>query len=354
MAKKRATGLNFEQVEAAFTHGNLQPLYILYGAETFLLDEAQRLLVENALTEADRAFNYDLVYGAETDAPRVLALCSAFPVMAERRVVVVRDFEKLKDNRRFQAYAERPNPQAVVLLLCGSKPNFSAHPYRALKQHAAWGEFKSLYPRQMPSWVQKRAERMGYRLDAQATQMLAEFVGTDLRAAITEIDKLGTFAGGRKDITADDVLAASGQTRDINVFELQKALGEGRHTDAQTIAERLLQQAGNSRGEAIMMVAVLTSYFTKLAKLSVCQAKNMSERDMASRAGISPFFLKEYLHSLRRFDRRALDGALSALLAADFELKGGAERDDRLIMLLLLSRLVPQHLRADSRAPAFA
>jgi DNA polymerase-3 subunit delta len=350
MAKKRSTGLSFEQVEAAFTHGNLAPLYLLYGEETFLLDEAQRLLVESAITEADRAFNYDLVYGAETDAANVLALCSSFPVMAERRVVVVRDFDKLKDNRRFKAYAEQPNPQATVLLICGSKPNMSAHPYRALKQHAAWGEFKTLYANQMPSWVQRRAERMGYRLDARATQMLAEYVGTDLRAAISEIEKLATYAGGRKELTAEDVIAASGQTRDVNVFELQKALGEGRHTDAQTIAERLLQQAGNSRGEALKIVAVLTSYFTKLAKLSVCRARSMSERDMAQRAGVSPFFLKEYLHSLRLYDRRALDGALAALLAADFELKGGAERDDRLIMLLLLSRLLPQRLRAHARA----
>ena len=343
------TGLTYQQLDTAFRHRNFKPLYFLYGEETFLMDELQQVLIEHALAAHERDFNLDLVYGAEAEAGAVLGLCSAFPMMAERRVVVVRNFEQLKENRLFTAYAEKPNPAAVVLLLCKGKPNLSAHPYRALRQHAAWGAFKPLYAREMPGWVQRRAENLGYEIEPQAVQMLADYVGTTLRMAVSEIEKLITYAGERQRLTADDVVRASGQTREFNVFELQRALGEGRHDDAQRIGQRLLGQASNTRGEALMIVSVLTGYFTKLWKLRACQAQRLPDREMAQRVGISPFFIKEYLFSLRRFSPRALEHAFAALLAADYELKGGARRDERLVMTLLLRRLA-----AGTERPALA
>lgn len=336
------TGLSYEQLETAFRHRNYKPLYFLFGEERFLIEELQRVLLAHALAPHERDFNLDIVYGAEAEAPAVLALCAGYPMMAERRVVVVRDFEKLKDNQLFAAYAERPNPTAVVLLACGTKPNLSAHPYRALKQHAAWGEFKPLYDNQMPGWIQRRVQAQGYRIEAEAVQMLADYVGTSLQAAVAEIDKLATYAGTRRELTADDVVHASGQTRGFNVFELQRAIGEARFADAMRIADRMLQQASNARGEALMIVSVLTGYFTKLWKLAACQAKRLPEQAMAARIGVPPFFIKEYLFSLRRYSPAALERAFSALLAADFELKGGSGRDERLVLTLALRRLIPE------------
>lgn len=343
MAKKN-TGLSHQQLETAFRHRNFKPLYFLYGEETFLMDELQARLLETALQPHERDFNCDLIYGAEADVNQVLAACNSFPMMAERRVVIVRDFEKLKDNRRFQHYAAQPNPSAVVLLLCSTKPNLSAHPYRALKQHAAWGEFKPLYPREMPGWIQKRVERQGCRIDPDAVQMLADFVGTRLRDAVLEIDKLRTFAGERTHLTLDDVVRASGQTRECNVFELQRLIGACQYGEAVAITERLLQQASNRRGESLMIVSVLLSYFTKLWKLTGCLAapRRPDDRELAKRIGVNPFFIKEYLASLRHYDVAAIRRAFITLLAADFELKGGSTRDERLILLLMMRRLLPR------------
>lgn len=343
------TGLTYEQLETAFQHRNFRPLYLLYGEERFLMDELQSVLIEHALASHERDFNFDLVYGAEAEASAVLALCSAYPMMAERRVVVVRDFDKLRGNRLFTSYAERPSPHAVVLLLCSGKPNLSAHPYRALRQHAAWGDFRRLYDNQMPGWIAGRAERLGHRLAPQAASMLADFVGSDLQAAAAEIDKLITHAGGRKDLTADDVLRASGQTREFNVFELQRAVGEGRYADAVRVSERLLQQASSARGEALMIVSVLAAYVTKLWKLSAPSARDGGDKAAAARIGVSPFFVKEYLRAARRFSPAALAEGFAALLAADYELKGGSGRDERLVMTLLLRRLVPAAVPAGAQ-----
>ncbi len=336
----KSTGLGYEQLATAFRHQNFKPLYFLFGEESFLADELQRLLVERALSPEEHAFNYDLVYGAEAEAREVLALCAGFPVGAERRVVVVRDFDKLKGNRAFKSYAEQPNPHAVVLLTCASKPNLSAHPYRALKQHAAWSHFKPLYDNEVPGWIKQRVEAQGGRIEAQAVQMLAEYVGADLRALASEIEKLIVFAGARATLTGGDVIRASGQTREHNVFEMQKALGQGRLPDALHVADRMLRRANNPQSEALMIVAVLTSYFTKLWKMPP-GARGMANRKVASVIGVSPYFVQEYVVSARRFGPAGVERAFAALLSADYELKGGAARDPRLVVMLLLRRLCP-------------
>ncbi len=335
------TGASYDDLATAFRHGNLRPLYFFYGDEGFLMDELQALLIEHALPPHEWAFNLDLVHGPEADTAAVLAACAQYPMMATRRVVVVRGFEGLANNRLFQGYAERPNPTAVVLLICQGKPNLAQHPYRALKQHAVWAEFKPLYERQMPGWVDRRIRARGYRAEGGAAQMLAEAVGTSLRSAAEEVEKLMAYVGDARTITEDDVVHAAGHTRDANVFELQKAVGEGAHARALAIAEALLGQASNRRGEALLIVSVLAGYVTKLWKLTTCLARRMPEAEMARHIGVSPFFLKEYLSSLRQFSPAALGTAFEALLAADAELKGGSTRDERLVLTLALGRLRP-------------
>jgi DNA polymerase-3 subunit delta len=350
MAKKKRH--SFEQLRTAFRHQNFEPLYFFYGEETFQPDQLQDLLIEEALTEAEREFNLDIVYGAEAEAAQVLALCAEYPVMAQRRVVIVRDFDKLSGNRAFKSYAEQPNPQAVVLLAASRKPNLSAHPYRALREHGVWAHFEPLYESDVPGWIKKRAEAQGYQIEPRAVQRLADYVGTDLRAIAGEIEKLITFASGRSEdaagstparrITADDVLHASGQTREFNVFELQNAIGEGRPADAQRIADRMLRRVSNAKSEAIMIVSVLNAFFAKLWKLPPpAEARRLSNKEVARRIGVSPYFAREYVAAAGRFDPEALARAFSALLAADYELKGGSRRSAALIMTLLLRRLAP-------------
>jgi DNA polymerase-3 subunit delta len=345
------TGASYDDLATAFRHGNVRPLYFFYGEEGFLMDELQVLLIQHALQPHEHDFNLDVVFGPEAEAGAVLAQCAAYPMMAERRVVIVRGFEKLSGNERFKSYAEQPNPTAVVLLLCTGKPNLSQHPYRALKQHAVWAEFKPLYDDKLPGWIAQRLKTKGIKPEGAAAQMIAEAAGSDLRTVASEIDKLIAYIGAQTVLTEDDVVRAAGHSREHNVFELQKAVGQGDYVRALAICEALLSQASNRQSEALRIVAVLTGYFTKLWKLSGCLRDRMPEKAMAGHIGVSPYYLREYLLSLRHFGTAQIRLAFEALLAADAELKGGSSRDAHLILTLALRRL---HRRSTPSSPPLA
>lgn len=338
MAKGKS-GASYDDLAVGFRHGQFAPLYFFYGLEGWFMDELQRLAVEHAVEPHERDFNVDVVFGPEASAPAVLAQCAQFPMMAARRLVVVRGFEKLADNALFKGYAEAPNPQAVVLLLCSAKPNLSAHPYRALKQHAVWADFQPLRDRELPGWVEKQFRARRVETEAGAAQMLADMSGPDLRALSAEVEKLVTYVGSRRRVERDDVIRAAGHSRDENPFELQNALAAGDGPRALAIADALLAQAGNRRGEALKIVGLLTAYVTKLWKLTGCLASGAPENQWAGQIGVPPFYLREYVQAARRFGPDALRRAFDALLAADLELKGGSSRDERLILTLALRRV---------------
>ena len=339
MASGRSkTGASFDDLATGFRHGQFAPLYFFYGEEGWFMDTLQALAVQHALAPHERDFNLDVVFGPEASAPAVLAQCAQFPMMAERRLVVVRGFEKLDDNRLFQAYAQAPNPHAVVMLLCNAKPNVSAHPYRALKEHAVWAHFEPLKPAALPGWVEKRFRARKVETEAGAAAVLAEMSGPDLRSLQTEVDKLAVYVGERQRVTRDDVLRAAGHSAEQNPFELQDALGRGDLPQALAIADALLAKAGNRAGEAIRIVALLAAHLTKLWKLTGCLAAGVPEREWTRQTGIPPFFLRDYVPPATRYGEHGIRRALGALLAADLELKGGSHRDERLILALALRR----------------
>ena len=340
MAKGRSkTGAAFDDLATAFRHGRFAPLYFFYGEEGFLIDELQALAVTNALAPHERDFNLDVIFGPEATAPQVLAQCAQFPMMAERRLVVVRGFEKLEDNRMFQSYAASPNPSAVVLLLCNAKPNTSAHPYRALKEHATWAEFPALKDRELPGWIERRFRARKVETESGAAHLLADYAGPDLRTLSNEVDKLVTYVGDRKRVERDDIVRAAGHSRDINPFELQNALSAGDTTRALTIADELLVAASNRRGEALKLVGLLSAYVLKLWKLTGWRDQGLRDTELARQIGVPPFYLRDYVRAASAFGPAALRRAFEALLAADTELKGGSHRDERLILALALRRM---------------
>jgi DNA polymerase-3 subunit delta len=333
----------YNKYATAFKNKSFKPVYYFWGDEKYLIYKLQDLLVREALEPQDHDFNLSVIYGAEADAKAVIAECASYPLMAQRRVVLIREFEKMAGNGSFLAYTKNPNPTSTVLI--SSSGSGSTNPYRAIAAAAESANFKHLSDRQVPGWITEEIKSRGYKPSNTAPQMLAQLVGRDLRTLSTEIEKLLCFVGDRTDISSDDVLEVAGHAREHNVFELQRQVEKGEFNESARIMERMLQVSSNARGMSLMTVSVLSSYFNKLSKLDGLKNKGIAPEQLAKATGVPGFALKGYQSALRRFSTDELEAATRALLAADLELKGGSERDDRLILALLLRRLTHRSQR---------
>ncbi len=337
MAKGRGSGPAQGELERSFKSGAFRPLYLFYGEEDFLIDQVVDSLVDAALDESARGFNLDIVDGAVSDGNDVLALASSYPMMGERRLVIVRNFDRLADRDRILPLLERPVP-TTILVLIAPKADFRLKVFKLLDEHAALAEFRRLYDEELPAWISERISGGGKAATPEACQLIQAYVGRSLREVQNEIDKLFIYVGEKKTIDADDVNAIVGMSRQFNIFELQKTIGARQLGPSVEILIRMLEAGESPLG----MIVMLTRYFKTLWRLQDSRARpgqGWGSRD------ISPARFREYEEASRRYTASEVEGCFRALLEADESLK--LSGTPKVVMIVLLNRLIRQQARAE-------
>ena len=337
MAKKSAP------VRAGNT-GAIPPVCLLYGEEDFLLAEALRALVERALEGADRTLNLDVLNAAETDAHDIVARASSFPMTGARRVVVVRDVERLGagDLEILSAYCDAP-AESSCLVLTGAKPDMRRNPFAALRRKGQATEYPRVYEERLPAWITAHARSRGLTIAPEAVALLASTAASSLREIAQEIEKVAIYIGSRSDVAAADVAAVVGMSKEYTTFALQAAIGRRDSARALTILEDLLK--GGSA--VVLIVATLTNYFLTLLKLHDLRRRGAPPGEHAVRARIPPRYADEYREALAQHTVAACERALVIIAEADRETKSG-KAGPREVMEDLTLRLCGAERPADA------
>jgi len=160
MSKAKVKTPGMEDFASSIREKKFNPVYLFYGEEDLLIDEVVGLILDHAIEETTKSFNLDTVHGCDVSGEDIVRMASSFPMMGEKRVVVVREFEKTVNRDVLLPYIEHPSP-STVLVLIATKPDFRNKVFKALKDLARVGEFRQLYENEIPAWVGKRVQRMG-------------------------------------------------------------------------------------------------------------------------------------------------------------------------------------------------
>lgn len=117
MAEKKQTA-TYESIMRDLKNRKFAPIYILQGDEPYFIDKICDYLAENVLKPEERDFNQVILFGAETTDQRVADEALAYPMMADHRVVIVKESQDMKGNgSRLARYFEKPAP-TTILVLC--------------------------------------------------------------------------------------------------------------------------------------------------------------------------------------------------------------------------------------------
>ncbi len=334
MAKSAKEKLDVDGLIAAIRKKNFSPVYFLYGEEDYFIDGIVDAVLSCAVDESTKHFNCDVVYGSDSDGKKIAAMAASYPMMADRRVVVVKDFERLADKEALEPYFEKPSP-TTVLVIIASHPDMRKKPFPLLKKHSTGGESPRLYDNQIPAWIESHVKLSGRTIAPPAAALLQSYVGTSLRELANEIEKLLIAIGQKQAIEAADVERVVGVSREFTVFELANAVGDKNMKRAVEIAERMLD-AGES---AVPMIAALTQHFMKLWKLWDARRKFTTDFEVAHACGIVPFFLAQYQRMLQRYTLGEIEQAFCALARADEQLKT-SQGGDKVILAVAIAEII--------------
>lgn len=344
MGKKLDNARNFFRT---LKKSDAAPVYFIWGEETMMLDEAVAAIIKHAAPEGTNDFNFDSFHGREANMDAVVSACEMLPMMAKRRVVVMRDAQEvaLSELNGLADYLDNPSPTTCLIVhaqTAKKKLDGRKSVVKKLKKAGVACEFASLYENEVADILHNRAGRRGLRLGSSVSAYLVAAVGTDLATLDQALNKIDLYIGpgdskidgGKPEprlVDEETVREVVADTKIRSVFELTDAVGERKFEDALHIAANMLRNGESAIGS----VAMLARHFRIVARLQDPSVRNLSRNQKARAVRVSPYFLKDYERHARTFGLGAIENIRSQLLRVDRSLKSSSLDDKTLLEQLI-------------------
>jgi DNA polymerase III subunit delta len=311
-----------------------KPVYLLHGDEPYFIDQVSDYVEHHLLSEAEKGFNQTVLYGKDTDVMTVLGASKRYPMMADYQVVLVKEAQEMKwgsdsDDKKsinpLQAYLENPLP-STILVFCYKYGKFDKRKktYKAIEKSGLIFESGSLYDSKIPAWVEGYLIEKGYKINQQASLMLAEYLGNDLSKIANELDKLMLNVAAGQEITLKHIHDNIGISKEYNVFELQTALAKKDAFKANQIINYF--EANPKANPIVLVLGNLNNFFTKV--LVYHYVKDKSPQNLAREMGVSPYFIKDYEQAARSYPLGKTVQIISYLREYDVKSKGVESNTD--------------------------
>jgi DNA polymerase III subunit delta len=321
---------------------DLKPAYLVYGQDQAKFDAWRKRLRVRASDEGPSA-TLEVVRG---DVDAAVSAIGTLTLSVGRSYVLIDGVERWSDRdqkRVEEALGQQSGDTLVVFIAWGKEP-----PRRLAKAvKGVGGDFvKCERPRSYPAWIGERATELGFEMDREAAQLLAELIGKDVEGdkadereqrrqtrLLHEIEKLALFAsGGRVDASAVESLTRSAvETR---IYALADAIIDQDPERAIRIAEEL-----RGRGEDFMYIL-----FALLRQLRSCQlawamrTAGRSRAEIEREVGGNPWAAKATVEKAARADGEQIARALEMLADLDYAIRGAGQHDPETELTLTVVR----------------
>jgi DNA polymerase III subunit delta len=307
-----------QRLNDAVARQEIYPLYLLYGDETFLIDEFLSNLEQATVGDGLRDFNFNTFYGGEAEAAQIRDAAETLPMMSPVRLVVVKDAHLLteKEWELLGPLVEEPVPSTALVFVASKIDKRKKHIKRCSEKGVAV-EFKRPFDNQIPDWIRALSKKHGLKMSADALDLFHQLVGSNLQDIDAELEKLAQFLGSKKQAGVDDVLKAVSRVRLDSVFDLTDAIGRN---DRARALDCLVNLLDNGQSE-IGVLALISRHVRILKLVSDGMKEGLVGQRLSSRAGVSPYFLKSYAEQARAWSDRKIERTFEALLDTDRALK---------------------------------
>ena len=298
--------------------GNIKPIYLLMGEEAYYIDTLSKFIEDNVLSEEEKGFNQTMFYGRDVEIGDIVSTAKRFPMMAERQVVIVKEAQDLsRVIENLEGYANNPQP-TTVLVLCYKYKKIDKRKkiYKAIAKNGVIFESKKLYDNQVPDWIRRVLAGKGYTISPKASQMLVEFLGTDLGKINNELEKLQLIVKPGEQISAQIIEENIGISKDFNNFELLSAIARRDMKKSFGIIQYFAHDPKNH--PTIVTVATLFGFFTKVMKYHTLASKSQAPKAL----GVHPFFMKDYEIAARNYPMRRISAIITSIREIDVKSKG--------------------------------
>lgn len=317
-------------------------VYVLFGSESFLINETKQLLISHVLEEGESEFNLSTYDLEETPIEIALEDAETLPFMGEKRLIILNNpffltAEKSKSKvehnlKKLESYLEEPAPYSIIVFSGNyEKLDERKKITKELKRRGVTVEAKKLGEQELTSWIKERAAQTDVEIDPDAVQQMLMLAGTNLFMLTTEVDKLALYAADVKKIDVRMVDKLVSRSLEQNIFTLVDKIVQRKVDEALRIYYDLLKQ----NEEPLKILAVISGQFRLIYQVKELARKGYGQQQIAGFIKVHPFRVKLAAGQAMLFQDEELTEIMKMLAEADFQSKTGGMNKELLIEMFL-------------------
>lgn len=321
------------------------PFYVLYGTESFLIEEMKQKIIDYALDKESFEFNFAQYDMEETSVDIAIEDAEVLPFLGDFRVIVIKNpffltgkNEKKKadhDLDKLERYIDNPSPHSILIFIGNyEKLDQRKKLVKKLKKTGEMLEFAPANESAIYELLWERAERQGAFFTKEANERLLQLVGPHLFHLVTEVDKMALYVGEQGEITPEVVDLLCAKTLESNVFALVDQVIRGQLNEAFSILHDLLKQ----NEEPIRLLALLARQFRIIFQVKQLKDSGYTQGEMAKRLKLHPYAVKVASGQAKVFEKPELLRILNETTEADYAMKTG-KMDKKLALELFLTNI---------------
>lgn len=340
MAKKKEEENGFSKLKQALKTGELEKLYLFWGEEGYLgqhyLNACKDMIAGEGTFAEFNLFEFD---GKSLTPDLLRDAVESYPAMAERKLVIVHDFDLYKMPAAFSDMMPellRDLPDYICLIFhydtMEYKPDKRLRIHKILAEYANVVEFAFLEERQLVDWIRRRFRALECSIADDTARYMIFLCGCSMVNLITEIEKAAAFCttGEIKRYHIDTVCS---RVIDAVVFDLSDAITERRFDRAIALVDELLAQ----KNTEVAIFSTIARHIERLYAAKLHEQVRGEEKQLLALLGTgSPYYAKRIRAAAQRLPMSWLRNAVVLCGETDIALKSTAGDRKKQIELTLL------------------
>ncbi|KGX93563.1 DNA polymerase III subunit delta [Pontibacillus halophilus JSM 076056 = DSM 19796] len=322
------------------------PVYLLYGTESYLIQDIRQAITKHALTDSEADVNLSVYDLDEISIQEVLMDAETFPFLGERKVLICHNpsFFKAKadktqvehDLKALQAYLDNPADYSIIVFIASyEKIDERKKIVKQIKSAGGLVPCQSIKDYEVSQWIQSIAKELHIQVDSQAFDLFIQENGTNLMAIRSELEKLALYVGEDKHITREVAELLLSHNPQASALKLVDAIMNQDMRRAMFLFKDLMKQ----NEEPIALLALFASQFRLIYQSKLMKKKGYNQNQIAQSVKAHPFAVKMAMKRETGFTKQQLDDIMLHLSEADAAMKQG-RMEKELAFEMLLYRII--------------
>jgi len=292
-------------------------VFLFVGTEKYLKERAISELRTRSLASSSGELDYKVLHGSDTSADEIINSAGTIPFFSSKRLIVVKDFDKLskEDTSKILNYIKNPSQHTCLVIDSNDISILEDSP--SIARYVKVLKFAPLSDNELSNWIKKYISAKGKTIEDNALDILKESKGADLLSLSRELDKLITFTGDRNSITGNDVESLVGKSVVASAFDIASAIG---NRDASK-AIGIINELTSSGKKPYEIIGILSWFFKRVLKAKLLLEAGDTESSVSQKLRISRKNAEEFFTHVHSFSIRDIESRMKILLDADLGIK---------------------------------